>query len=68
MTFICNICLKQFDKKFNLNRHIEKKKNSCQQNIPKYSENIPNIPKTLKNIFCFFCIVYFFITYKNLTS
>ncbi len=43
MTFKCNICFKEFDKKFNLDRHVSNKKKPCKPVllVPPISTNAP---------------------------
>ena len=63
--FICQLCNREFNRKFNLNQHL-KRKNPCKvniksneklyQNIPKYPKIIPFHPKPSQNIPKFNCI------------
>ncbi len=55
--FTCENCDKVFDRKFNLERHLNSKKNTCKtinsetfQNIPETFQNIPNHSKITQNL------------------
>ncbi len=43
VTYICNICLKQFNKKDSFVKHTEKKKIPCKQNNPILIQNNPSL-------------------------
>ena len=57
--FICPLCNREFNRKYNLNQHL-KRKNPCKvniksneklyQNIPKYTTTIPKYTKSYQNI------------------
>jgi len=49
VNYTCDVCSKQFNRKSNYDYHIEKKKNPCRKNIPKYSKIFKIIPNYSKN-------------------
>jgi hypothetical protein len=49
VTYTCDICSKQFNRKSNYDYHIGNKKKPCRQITEKINQNLPNLPKLTKN-------------------
>ncbi len=47
--FICQLCNREFNRKFNLNQHL-KRKNPCKVNIKSNEKLYQNIPPPYQNI------------------
>ena len=62
VTYTCDICSKQFNRKSNYDYHIGNKKKPCQQITDKINQNLPNLPKLTKKydlIHIYVCIPYY---------